>query len=71
MYREKDLVIANAEEEATQAETFTVSVCHFCNRRRETSSQEVTQRELLKTETTCRGMEATPAYCTTLQSKSG
>ena len=38
MYREKDLVIANAEEEATQAKTSTVLVCQFCDRGRETSS---------------------------------
>ena len=68
---EQDLIIADAEEEATQAETFTVSVCHFCGEGRDTSSEEVTQGKLLKTETACRGVEATPAYCTGSQSTSG
>ena len=68
--RGEDLIIANAEEEATQATTSTIPVCQFCDRGRETSSQEVTQRELLETETACRGVEATPAYCTTSRSKS-
>ena len=69
--RTEDLIIANAEEEATQTETSTISVCQFCDRGRDTSSEEVTQGELLETETMCRGVEATPAYCTRSQSKSG
>ena len=38
MFREKDLIIANAEEEAMQAETLTISVCQFCDRRCDTNS---------------------------------
>ena len=38
MYKREDLIIASAETEATQTETSTVSVCHFCSRGSETSS---------------------------------
>ena len=71
MFRKEDLIIADVEEEATQIETFAIFVCQFYNRGHDTSSEEVTQGELLETETTCRGVEATPAYCTRSQSTSG